>query len=283
MRQNSSESTGIGGTNMAKISQEQRNRYFEKVKRYKATIDAILAREKTLVELLAKEEGGASFKRLHLCEEMVDLSSWYLLANSLSLALLGIKNDDVLIDGRKVLVRSLKYLEDVVTLSLDVPFSEYEKNLDEIRDVDPANRFRLVRKIGFAIDGYEAAFGENSKYSRGFNEIWGKLAALAKNLIDLRTVVADLDLGSANREVMKAHISFVKDLFKLTADRYREEYELYTHKLSDFRTAIQFLSALRRLQMLLGEREDAERLKRNIEVWNTKLDADLKKTEGHRG
>ncbi|HUX37316.1 MAG TPA: hypothetical protein VMV44_05380 [Rectinemataceae bacterium] len=267
---------------MAKISQEQRNRYFEKVKEHKATIDAILAREKTLVELLAKEEGGASFKRLHLCEEMLDLASWHLLVNSLSLSLLGIKNEDMLIDGRKVLVRALKYLEDVVTLKLDAPFSDYEKNLDDIKDIDIASRFRLVRKIGFAIESFEAAFGENSKYSRGFNEIWGKLAALAKNLIDLRTLMAELDFNSPNREVMKAHLAFVKDLFKRTADRYREEYELYTHKLTDFKIAIQFLAGLRRLLLILGERDEAEKLKRNIEVWNSKLDADFKKTEKER-
>lgn len=268
---------------MAKITQEQRNRYFEKVKEHKATIDAILAREKTLVELLSKEEGaGAAFKRLHLCEELLDLASWHLLVNSLSLALLGIKNDDILIDGRKVLVRALKYLEDVVTLRLDAPFSDYEKNLDDIKDVDPVTRFRLVRKIGFTIESFEDAFGENSKYSRGFNEIWGKLAALAKNLIDLRTVMADLDFNSPNREVLKAHISFVKDLFKRTADRYREEYELYTHKLGDFKVAIQFLSALRRVLMVLGERDEADKLKRNIEVWNSKLDADFKKSEGQK-
>jgi hypothetical protein len=268
---------------MAKIAQEQRNRYFEKVKQHKAMIDAALAREKTIVELIAQEPAGAVFKRLHLAEEMLDLSSWYLLINTVSLSLLGIKNDDILIDGRKILVRALKYLEDVVTASLDAPFSEYEKNLDEIKDVDLVSRFRLVRKFGFAIECFQEAFGDNSKYSRGFNEIWGKLAALAKNLIDFRTVLADLDFNAPNRDTVKAHLALVKDLFKRSADRYREEYELYTHKLSDFKIAIQFLSGLRRIHGLLGEREEAEKLKRNIEVWNTKLDADYKKHEGQKG
>ncbi|MEI6876413.1 MAG: hypothetical protein WCL50_14935 [Spirochaetota bacterium] len=213
---------------------------------------------------------------------MLDLSSWYLLINSISLSLLGIKNDDVLIDGRKILVRALKYLEDVVSLYLDAPFSDYEKNLDEIKDVDLVSRFRLVRKFGFTIESYEAAFGDNSKYSRGFNEIWGKFAALAKNLIDLRTVLADLDFNAPNRDSVKAHLALVKDLFKRNADRYREEYELYTHKLADFKIAIQFLSALKRLHSILGEREEVERMKRNIEVWNTKLDADYKKKEGQK-
>jgi len=94
--------------------------------------------------------------------------------------------------------------------------------------------------------------------------------------------MADLDFNSQNRDTVKAHLNLVKDLFKRSADRYREEYEIHTHKLAEFKTAISFLSALRRLQLLLGEREDAERLKRNIEVWSTKLDADYKKKEGQK-
>ena len=262
---------------MARITQEQRNRYFDKVKEYKVFIDGIIAHEKTMVALLTKEDAGAAFKRLHLAEEMLDLASWHLLINSVSVTYLGMKNDDILIDGRKILVRAMKYLEDVVTAFLDVPFSEYEKNLDEIREVDVISRYRLLRKMCFAIESFEAAFGENSKYNKGFNEIWGKLAALGKNLIDLRTVMTELDFNSSNRDAMKAHLAIVKDLFKRSADRYREEYELYSHKLSDFRVGIQFLLALRRVHASINERDEADKLKRNIEVWNTKYETDSKK------
>ena len=79
---------------MGKITQEQRNRYFEKVKEHRKTIEAGLAKEKTLCELIAKEEGGASYKRLALAETTIDLCSWYILINTLSVSLLGIKNED---------------------------------------------------------------------------------------------------------------------------------------------------------------------------------------------
>jgi hypothetical protein len=120
---------------MGKITQEQRNRYFEKVQEHRRTIEAGLAKEKTLQDLIAKEESGVGYKRLHLAEEVLDLSSWYLLVNNLSVSLLGIKNEDYLLEGRKVLVRALKYVEDTVPAYLDVPFSDYEKNLDEIKEV----------------------------------------------------------------------------------------------------------------------------------------------------
>ena len=87
---------------MGKISTEQRNRYFEKVKEHRSTIEAGLAKEKTLLDLLAKDETGAGYKRLTLAESTIDLCSWYILINTLSMSLLGIKNEDYLLEARKM-------------------------------------------------------------------------------------------------------------------------------------------------------------------------------------
>jgi len=75
------------------------------------------------------------------------------------------------------------------------------------------------------------------------------------------------------------HVGLVKQLLQRSADRYREQYELYTHKVQDFRAAVIYLQALRRIHILLNERDDAETLKRKVEIWSTKLEADLKKAE----
>jgi hypothetical protein len=267
---------------MGKITQEQRNRYFEKVKEHRKTIEAGLAKEKTLLELLAKDENGAAYKRLSLAEATLDLCSWYVLINTLSVSLLGIKNEDYLLEARKTLVRAIKYLEDTVSPYLDAPFSDYEAKLEEIKDFDPENRYRLVRKLGFAVQSLEDAFGENSKYSTSFIELWGKMAAVSKNLIGLRTAVADTDFNSPIRNTALAHIGLVKSLFQRSADKYREQYELYTHKHEDFKKAIVYLQALRRLHVVLSERDDAETLKKKIDIWMTKLEADQKRAEEHK-
>lgn len=264
---------------MGKITQEQKNKYFEMVKQYRNTIEAGLAAEKTILELLGKDDTGAGYKRLHLAEVVLDLSSWYVLVNGLSVVLLGIKNEDYLLEGRKTLVRALKYLEDTVSATLDGPFSDYEARLVEIKDFDAASRFKLMRKFGFAIQSFEEAFGENSKYSWSFMELWSKFAALAKNTIDLKTVIIDLDFNSPLRPTISAHIALVKSLFQRCADKYREQYELYTHKHQDFKQAIVFLSADRHFRMILGEREEAESLKKKIDVWKSKLEADSKRQE----
>jgi hypothetical protein len=264
---------------MGKITQEQRNRYFEKVKQYRSTIESGLAKERTILDLLSKDDTGAAYKRLTLVECAIDVSSWYTLVNALSVSMLGIKNEDYLLEARKTLVRAIRYLEDTVTGTLDGPFSDYEENLEEIKDVEHESRYKLVRKLGFAVHSLEDAFGETSKYSASFIEIWGKYGAVTKNLINLRTAVADMDFSSPARIVVMSHVGLVKGIFQRTADKYREQYELYTHKLEDFKKAISYLSALRRLHIFLSERDEAETLKRKIEIWSAKLEADLKKAE----
>jgi hypothetical protein len=264
---------------MGKITQEQRNRYFEKVKEHRKTIEAGLAKEKTLLDLLANDDAGAGYKRLKLSNDALDLCSWYMLVNSLSVSLLSIKNEDYLLEARKTLVRAIKYLEDTVSNYIDVPFSDYEAKLEEIKDFDPEGRFRLLRKLGFAAQSLEEAFGENSKYSASFIEVWGKIATVGKNLVNLKTAIPDMDFSSPARPIVMGHLGLVKQLLQRSADKYREQYELYTHKVQDFRAAVIYLQALRRIHIVLSERDEAETLKRKVEIWSTKLEADLKKAE----
>jgi hypothetical protein len=268
---------------MGKITQEQRNRYFEKVKEQRKTIEAGLAKEKTLLDLLAKDETGSGYKHLKLANDALDLCSWYILVNTLSVSLLGIKNEDYLLEARKTLVRAIKYLEDTVSGYLDVPYSDYELKLVEIKDFDPDSRFRLLRKLGFTVQSLEDAFGENSKYSASFIETWGKVAIIGKNLLNLKTAVPDMDFSSPLRATVMNHVGLVKQLLQRCADKYREQYELYTHKVQDFRAAVIYLQALRRVHIALNERDEAETLKRKAEIWSTKLEADLKKAEETKG
>lgn len=265
---------------MAKITLEQRNRYAAKVKEYKSTTDAILAKEQSLLNVLKQPGGqGLGYVRVKLSKEMLTLTSYQVLVNTLSVALMGIKNEDSLSEARKSVVRSLKYMEDIVTAYVDVPFSDYEKNLEDISEISYDDRYAHLRKIGFAIREIEEGFGANSKYKWSFVDIWGKLAAVAKNTLDLKRAYVDLDLTSPNRLVVMSYLGFVKRLLQGTADRYREKYEVSSMKMDDFKQAITFLNALRRIHMMLGERAESEELKRKIEIWSAKLENDQKKRE----
>lgn len=268
---------------MGKITLEQRNRYAAKVKEYKSTIDLSLAAEQTLLTLLKQQAQGSGYVRIKLAEETLVLTSYNILINTLSVALLGIKNEDYLADARKSIGRCIKYLEDLVTPYVDVPFSDYEKNLEEISEVTYEDRYSLLRKIGFAIRQIEDGYGANSKWKWAFAEIYAKFAVVAKNMLDMKKAFQDMDLASQNRQVVHSYISFVKKHLQVSADRYREKYEMFSNKMEDFKQAILYLNALRRMHTVFAERAEADELKKKIEIWSAKLETDQKKREEEEG
>ncbi len=262
---------------MGKISNETRYLYTEKIKAYKERIDGILAREKNLNDVIMKDPNGAAFKRLILSDEMLNLASNYLVLNGMSVAMLGVKSEDALNEARKGIYKSIIYLEDIVSGAIDVPFSDYEDKLAEIVNFDGQRRYGLVRKLGLAIRLLEDAYGENTKWRWSFVELEGRFAAVTKNLFDMKSAVVNLDPRSPEYETTTYYSRIMKRLLSQSADRYRERYELSTNRIDDFKLAISFLGSLRRIHVLLGERDEAETVKKKMDIWTTKLDADQKK------
>lgn len=265
---------------MGKISAEAKAQYSERVKAYKHDTESILQREKNILQVVQKGDPGAAYKRITLADERMNLASYYLLLNRISVALLGIKNESFLNDARKSCYQSIIYLEDVVSSLTDVPFSDYEEKLTEIDGLDVPQRFALVRKLGFTIDAVRDAFGDNTKWRWSFVELEGRLSTVSKNLIDLKSLVSGLDPRADSYEDRLGHLNLTKELLQHAADRYREKYELSTLRMDDFKQAIAYLGALRRIHMILSEATQAEVIKKKMEVWKTKMEDDEKRASG---
>ncbi len=264
---------------MAKINEQDRRQYFEKVKVYVKTARSMLAVEKEKVSDIRKNPAGASMIKLDLVNEMLALTSNYIAINGVSQAVLKVKNEEALNDARKSIYKAVIYLEEVVSNLVDAPFSEYEERLTKIEAYDANQRYLLVRKMGLTIDLLVHAYGDNSKWRWTFVDIEGRFAATAKNIIDLRNVIVNKAPGSPYYDATVYHLRLIKDLLSNAASRYRDKYELNTGAMPDFRTGIAFLAALRRLYVLLGESEEAESIKKKMTIWKTKLEADQKKQE----
>jgi hypothetical protein len=264
---------------MARISNEDRHQYFEKTKTFRASIDAILKQELTILSLIHKDPSGSAYRRLGLAEDMLDLASNYFVLNGISLSMLNLKNEEALNEGRKSIYKSVIYLEHLVTNYVDAAFSEYEAKLRELESVDAVRRYTLVRKMGLTIQLLENAYGENSKWKWTFVELEGRFAAVAKNIFDLKAAVVNTDPRSPIYAPTVYHLRMIKKLLMQAADRYRNKYELSTNRIDDFKQGINFLCALRRIHILLGERDEAEMVGRKLDIWSTKLETDSRKHE----
>jgi hypothetical protein len=262
---------------MAKISSADSYRYLEGIKTYKALAEQLLKEEQTALAAIKQNPEGAALSRLELTDKMLNLTSQYIVLNNISQSVLKVKNEDAINDGRKSVYKSVGYLEEIVSGWVDVPFSDYEDKLTAIASLDAERRYRLVRKMGLAIQLLENAYGDNNKWKWSFVELDGRFAAVAKNILNLKTAVANRDPRSPDYEPTVYHLRLIKKLLVQAADRYREKYELSTNRIDDFKTGIQFLDALRRIHTLMGEQGEAETLKKKSERWAAKLEADDKK------
>lgn len=264
---------------MKKPSEEARRRYADYVQDYKNSIEAVLAKEKKLKEVIARGESGASYQKLALADDNLNIVANYLLMSSLSLSFLGVKNEAFLNEARKCIYKAIIYLEEIVSAHVDAAFSDYAQGLESISAFSDESRYNLVRKIGFTIQSLEEGFGENSKWKWSFVEMEGRFAAVAKNLLNLKTFIGGMDPRVEGYSSRMSLLSLSRELLQQAADRYREKYELSTMRIDDIKMAINFLAAVRRLHIVLGETEQADLVKKKIDIWRTKMENDLKKAE----
>jgi hypothetical protein len=264
---------------MKKPSEEAKRRYADNIKDYKAAIDAALEKEKKTLEIISAGGPGTGYQKLALADSDLDLVASYLLMNSLSLSFLGVKNEAYLNEARKSLYKTIIALEEIVSPGIDAPFSDYEEGLASIETFPDEGRYNLLRKIGYSLDAIQEGFGENSKWKWSFVELEGRFAATAKNLLNLKTLIAGMDPRSPGYSARLAHLSMARELLQQSADRYREKYELSTLRVDDIKAGINFLLALRRLHIVLGEVEQAEVVKKKADIWRAKMENDLRKAE----
>jgi hypothetical protein len=267
---------------MAKITDQDRSAYQEKIKKYTTAVDSLLNTEKKILGEISKNPNDAPMRKLGLVDEMLNLASNYIAINGVSQAVLKTKNEEALNDGRKSMYKAVIYLEEIVSNYVDAPFSEYEEKLTAIESFDPNQRYDMVRKMGLAIDLLERAYGDNSKWRWTFVDLEGRFAATAKNIIDLRRALENSSPESPYYDSTVYHLRLIKKLLMQSADRCREKYELSTSQTSDFKMGISFLAALKRLHGILAESEDAEATKKKLTIWTTKLDSDTKRQEEAR-
>ncbi len=261
---------------MAKISEEARRKYTLKINEYKKNINDLLEQEKKIAATLKKGNLEQNLLRLQVADMNLNLISYYVLMNTLSVTLLSVKYESGLNNARKCCYKVLIYLEEIASRYIDMPFSEYQEGLESINSFNEIKKYNLVKKLGFSISLVESGYGENSKWKWAFVDLIGRFAVVTKNLINFKTVFLKMDPRSEGYREVQEHLNLAKELLKTSADKYRGKYELSTRRLDDMQLAINYLSALKRIHTLLGETEKADIAKKKIEIWKNKLETDMK-------
>ena len=221
------------------------------------------------------KEIDSPYVRLELATDHLYAFSQFLVMNALSLSMLGINNDTSITDARKSFSKAIFELEKVYTNYLDTPFEDYRASLQAVSNVPELERYALIRKAGLALNMLMEVLGENHKWKWAINEMHGRLAVVAKNTLDLKTLVSGLDPRFPHYQERIQYLNLTRKLLQDAADHYRWKYEGVSGQIADFQTSIFYLSAMYRLSIMLGRNSEAENLKRKIDIWKEKLNKDL--------
>lgn len=264
---------------MAKVNEEARKKYFEHIAPYKKNIGELADKEARIEAIIKGNDAGEPYKRLSLAEDNLISISYYLAMNFLSLSLLGVKNENALNDARKTCYKAIIQFEKVFTSLVDAPFGDYEEALAATASFPEIQRYDLVRKTGFAISLVRDSFGENSRWKWSMMELSARLSAVAKNCLNLKTLLQGMDPRAEGYRERIEFFNLVRKMLQSSADNYRLKYEVSTNRMDDFRIAISYLGALQRLSLLLGRQNEAMGLKRKIDIWREKMENDHKNSE----
>lgn len=259
---------------MAEITQEQKMFYASRISFYQKTINALLQQEQDALLEMEREPEQVPLKKFSLVDTVLNITSNYIIQSGISEALMKVKNENSLNEGRKAIYRSIIYLEDLVTDWIDVPFSDYKDKVLALESISCEKRYNTIRKLGFVIQLIEDIYGDNSKWKWSFVDLEGRFAVITKNILNMENMIVNMDTRSPNYEPTVLHIRLIKALLNKAANRFREKYELSSHIIDDFRAAINILNALRRVHILLNENREAEMIKKKSDTWSAKLDSD---------
>ncbi|MDR3337739.1 MAG: hypothetical protein LBT16_11090 [Treponema sp.] len=266
---------------MAQTANENRQDYLEKIKPYQEEIARIQDKEKDILSHLSAFSEEAALQKLALADEMFNLTSCYMLENKIYQSIFNKQSEDMLNVSRKSLFKGIVYMEDIVTNLIDAPYSDYEDRVYALSGAGAEKVYSLVRKMGFTIDLLADEYGgDTSKWKWTFVDLEGRCAAVAKNVLDLRNILVNLDPRAPDYELTALYTRLVKKLLTQAAERFREKYEISSQRREDFLRGIDFLNALKRIHIILDERKEAEELKKTAEVWFQKLNKDMIKKKG---
>ena len=253
--------------------------YAEKIKSYKEKLDSIQSNIKTVEKEVLKNNELSNYGRLSIANSYLNMIALYCAMSDMSLELLGVKNEGFLNDARKLLYKVISTLQEIVTDWIDEPLSATEDKLATINRLDDRKRLNLCHKVLDAIKSVEDRFGPNSKWKWSFSDLWADAATTIKNMTDFRRIQTERDPRSEGFQERLALLQLVKEQLKIAASKLREKYEMVTREPSIMKKAILFLGALYRIHSLFGEATEAETIKKNIAIWEEKIEGDLKKME----
>jgi hypothetical protein len=259
------------------ITKAEKVAYNNYVKEHQEEIEKQRSKLKENTSKMKSMRGIKEYLNIEAILDYIKIIKVYLKMNDISNDMLGQKNETYLNNARKEVYKVIQLAEEVVGNDLDRSLKENEEYLLKIQKVNSAQILNLLNLILNVIAKLIKGFGEGSKWKWSFVDILGRMAIVIRNFINFTEVQKTRDprmpYYKERRELMK----LCKSTLNNAAQQFRTRYEVSTNVPADMIKSIELLSALRKINILSGEAEEAQKLKNTIDALRERLEADEKK------
>ena len=211
---------------------------------------------------------------LKVAEQYIDLAKTHK-------ELLGRYNDSDLRAARENFYKALKALSNVVP---DAILEGPTDNLEYLEKIPRMNLKRvrnLIKRLNEVYEKLEEVLKDEPRYRLTLVELSGKIANIARNLVDLRL----LENPDPRQPYYEERILLSQELPAIihrASYKYREYYSISKDPFH-MKRAIAYQEMLRVINTILNKTKDAEENKKTIDAWKNILAKDLEEKEKREG
>ncbi len=256
------------------ISKAEKAAYNDEIKDIKKSVEG--ARKK-INEVIAKQRKLPRIREyydLELVMYQIEIMEKFMKMSDTSMEMLGIKNESFLNNARKEFYKVLQTMENIVGTDIDRSLKSNEEYLVKINRLNPAQILDLIQKIHTVLMNLKHRLGEGSKWKWSFVELQARVAVITKNITSFADVARYRDPRTEFFYERRDLKDLALDNLTEAAKQYRTKYEMAGKSRDDLKKSIDFLSAKRKILAIMGDAEEATKLKNTIDAARQVLDAE---------
>jgi hypothetical protein len=261
------------------ITKAEKVAYTNYVKEHQEEIDKIRARIKEVTGKMKSMRGIIGYLNVESILEYIKIIKVYLKMNDISNDMLGQKNETYLNNARKEVYKVIQLAEEIVGNDLDRSLKENEEYLLKIEKINSAQILNLLTLMQDVIARLIKGFGEGSKWKWSFVDIQGRMSIVIRNFINFSALQKTRDPRMQFFKERRDLLKLCKSNLNNAAQQFRTRYEVSTNVPADMIKSIELLSALRKINILSGEPDEAAKLKNTIDALRERLESDEKKKD----
>lgn len=262
------------------ISKAQKAAYNDEIKSLKAEGESL---DRLIKEVLLKKRKNQKLEpyyNLEIVSYLLRSIELNLKTNDLSINMLGIKNIKNLDTAKSSFSKILQLMKENFGDEVDrESLKENEEYLARVGKLNARQILDLANKINDIFFALKSSIGEDSKWKWLFVELQAKVAIMIRNLINFSDIQKYRDPRMEFFHDRREHLSLAKESIEEAAKLYRTKYELSAKSREDLKRSIEYLEALRKIHIVMGESTESDKLKTTIDAARLTLEAGDKKQD----